>query len=149
MTRPRQRGFTLIETLAAFAIFGLVAALVLPLPPAATSRPRLQAYAMQISGLLQADHSAALLHHKPVASLVDLANRRIVSGSGRRSVELPADVTIDSTLAEACSAAVGKPAIVFFKGGLSCGGTLSLSRPGMAYDIRVNWLTGGTEIVSR
>ena len=30
-----------------------------------------------------------------------------------------------------------------------CGGTIALARPGMGYEIRVNWLTGGVEIVAQ
>jgi general secretion pathway protein H len=31
---------------------------------------------------------------------------------------------------------------------MSCGGTIALSRLGRRYEIRVNWLTGGIDIVS-
>jgi general secretion pathway protein H len=30
---------------------------------------------------------------------------------------------------------------------MSCGGTIALSRSGVGYQIRVNWLTGGVEVV--
>jgi general secretion pathway protein H len=30
---------------------------------------------------------------------------------------------------------------------MSCGGTIAMARPGMGYEVRVNWLTGGVEIV--
>ena len=39
--------------------------------------------------------------------------------------------------------------ISFFPTGISCGGTVMLSRLGTSYEIRVNWLTGGVEIVPR
>jgi len=32
--------------------------------------------------------------------------------------------------------------------GMSCGGVITLSRLGMIYQIRVNWLTGGVDIVA-
>ena len=37
--------------------------------------------------------------------------------------------------------------IVFFASGMSCGGVIALTRLGAGYQIRVNWLTGGVEIV--
>jgi general secretion pathway protein H len=37
--------------------------------------------------------------------------------------------------------------IVFFASGMSCGGVIALTRLGVGYQIRVNWLTGGVEIV--
>jgi general secretion pathway protein H len=30
---------------------------------------------------------------------------------------------------------------------MSCGGTLALTRLGVGYQVRVNWLTGGVEVV--
>jgi len=30
---------------------------------------------------------------------------------------------------------------------MSCGGVIALSRPGMGVEVRVNWLTGGVDIV--
>ena len=33
--------------------------------------------------------------------------------------------------------------------GTSCGGTIALTRFDAAYEVRVNWLTGRVEIVSR
>ena len=44
------------------------------------------------------------------------------------------------------SAAAG-PTISFFPSGMSCGGVIALTRLGVGYQIRVNWLTGGVEVV--
>jgi general secretion pathway protein H len=30
---------------------------------------------------------------------------------------------------------------------MSCGGVIALTRSGVGYEVRVNWLTGGIEIV--
>ena len=46
----------------------------------------------------------------------------------------------------AISAPAG-PTIRFFASGMSCGGTIALTRLGVGYEVRVNWLTGGVEIV--
>ena len=37
--------------------------------------------------------------------------------------------------------------INFFGSGMSCGGTIELTRLGAGYQVRVNWLTGGVEVV--
>ena len=39
--------------------------------------------------------------------------------------------------------------ISFFATGMSCGGTITLSRLGAGYEVRVNWVTGGIEVVPR
>jgi general secretion pathway protein H len=38
-------------------------------------------------------------------------------------------------------------AIQFLPSGMSCGGTIFLSRLGTTLEVRVAWLTGGVEIV--
>jgi general secretion pathway protein H len=61
-------------------------------------------------------------------------------------LRLPNDVDVETTLASRCA---GRPAggtINFFPTGMSCGGVIVLSRQGVGYEIRVNWLTGGVEI---
>jgi general secretion pathway protein H len=32
---------------------------------------------------------------------------------------------------------------------MSCGGVVVLTRPGVGYEVRVNWLTGGVEVVQQ
>jgi len=41
----------------------------------------------------------------------------------------------------------GRTFINFFGSGMSCGGTIELTRLGAGYQVRVNWLTGGVEVV--
>ena len=38
-------------------------------------------------------------------------------------------------------------ALRFFSSGMSCGGAISLTRLGVGYQVRVNWLTGSVEVV--
>ena len=56
---------------------------------------------------------------------------------------------IDALLPQRCNEAPAFHTISFFATGMSCGGTIALSRLGAGYEIRVNWLTGGIEIVPR
>ena len=37
--------------------------------------------------------------------------------------------------------------IRYFASGMSCGGVVALTRDGVGYEVRVNWLTGGVEVV--
>jgi general secretion pathway protein H len=39
--------------------------------------------------------------------------------------------------------------VSFFPNGMSCGGSIALLRGDHGYEIRINWLTGGIEIVAR
>ena len=144
-----ERGFALIEILCVLAIIGMLAAIILPGFPRSTTRARLESLAVETAGILKADRSAALRRHTQVATIVDASERAIRSGATGRILRLPSDVTVDAALATRCADRVAGRSIDFFPSGMSCGGTIALARPGMGYEIRVNWLTGGVEIVTQ
>jgi general secretion pathway protein H len=52
-------------------------------------------------------------------------------------------------LPKLCNSRPAFSTIGFLPSGMSCGGTIVLTRLGASYEIRVNWLTGGVEVVSR
>ena len=142
-----ERGFALIEILCVLAIIGVLAAIILPAIPRATSRARLESYAVETAALLKADRNAALRRQVRVATQVDAEARAIRSGVTGRVIRLPSDVTVDAILASRCSDRAAGRSIDFFPSGMSCGGVIALARPGMGYQVRVNWLTGGVDIV--
>ncbi len=142
-------GFALIEMLCVLAIIGLLAAIILPAIPRATSRAKLESYAMETAALLKADRTAALRRQIQVTTQVDAETRSIRSGVTGRVIRFPADVAIDAYLAARCADRNAGRSIDFFPSGMSCGGTIALARPGMGYEVRVNWLTGGVEIVPK
>ena len=142
-----ERGFALIEILCVLAIIGLLAAIILPAIPHATTRARLESYAVEAAALLKADRNAALRRQIKVTTAVDAEGRAIRSGVTGRILRLPNDVTMQAMLASRCADRAAGHSIDFFPSGMSCGGTIALARPGMGYEVRVNWLTGGVDIV--
>jgi general secretion pathway protein H len=142
-----ERGFALIEILCVLAIIGLLAAIILPSIPRATSRARLESYAVATAALLKADRNAALRRRIQVTTQIDAATRSIRSGVTGRIIRLPADVSLDAMLASRCADRDAGGSIDFFPSGMSCGGVIALARPGMGFEVRVNWLTGGVDIV--
>ena len=144
-----QQGFSLLEMVCVIAIIALVAAVLLPMVPRQTSRPRLQAYAMQAATLLKSDRSAAIRRGVDVATLVDPHAHAIRAGASREILQLPDDVRFDAVLPQSCRQRAALSVISFFPDGMSCGGTIALSRLDTAYEIRVNWLTGRIEMNSR
>ena len=127
----------------------ILAAIILPGFPRSTTRARLESLAVETAAILKADRSAALRRHTQVATIVDAPERAIRSGATGRILRLPSDVTVDAALAVRCADREAGRSIDFFPSGMSCGGTIALARPGMGYEIRVNWLTGGVEIVQK
>lgn len=142
-------GFTLLEVVCVFAIVAILAAIVLPRLPIATSRPRVEAFAIDAASLLRADRNAAIRRHQQVSAQIDAAARTIHSGSTGRTLRIPSDVVLDALLPTRCNDRPAFSTISFFASGMSCGGTIALSRPGFGFEVRVNWLTGGVEIVPR
>ena len=144
-----EAGFTLLEVVCALIIVAALAALALPRIPLGTSRPRLEALAVEAAAVLKADRSAAMRQGRRVATLVDAPDGRLRSGSTGRLLRLPTDVHIEALLPRRCGGQEVQPRIEFFPSGMSCGGVVTLSRGGTSFEVRVNWLTGGVEIVPR
>jgi general secretion pathway protein H len=142
-------GFTLIEMVCVLAIIGILAAILLPRVPRDTSRQRLESYAVDIASALKADRTAAIRTGAQVAATVDAGSRALRSGATGRIVRVPADVLFQALLPERCNDRAAYSTISFFANGMSCGGVVTLSRLGVGYEIRVNWLTGGVEVVQR
>lgn len=93
------------------------------------------------------DRSAAIRRRAQVSTAVDAKARAFRSGASGRLVRVPNDVVVDAILPILCGGRWSFSTIDFLPSGLSCGGTIVLTRGGAGYDIRVNWLTGGVEIV--
>ena len=142
-----QAGFALIEILCVLAVIGLLAAIILPSVPRATTRAKLESFAVQTAALLKADRNAALRRQVQIVTLVDAPSRSIRSGSTGKIIRLPDDVQVEAILASRCADRSAGRSIDFFPSGMSCGGTIAMARPGMGYEVRVNWLTGGVDIV--
>jgi general secretion pathway protein H len=142
-------GFTLLEMVCVIAIVAMLAAVLLPNLSHGTSRPRLEAYAIETAALLKSDRTAAIRHRAPISTQVDAQERRLRSGWDGRMLEIPEDVTVSAMLPIRCNERAARSTITFFATGMSCGGVIVLSRLGTGYEIRVNWLTGGIEIAPR
>jgi general secretion pathway protein H len=143
----REDGFTLLEIVCVMAILAILAAIILPAIPRGTSHARLEGYAMQTATLLKADHDAAIRRRTQIATEVNAVSRSLRSGATGYVVRMPQDVRFEAALAARCNQHAAGTTIDFFGSGMSCGGTIALSRLGVGYQIRVNWLTGGVEVV--
>ena len=149
MNRVSERGFTLFEMVCVLALIAMMAAVLLPLIPRQTSRARLQAYALQAAAVLKEDRNAAIRQGTGVATLVDAGSRLIRSGATAAFIRIPEDVRFEALLPRSCNHREALSTINFFASGMSCGGAIALTRLDVGYEVRVNWLTGRIEIVSR
>ncbi|MFZ0497379.1 MAG: prepilin-type N-terminal cleavage/methylation domain-containing protein [Methylocella sp.] len=145
--RRGESGFTLLETICVLAIIAMLVAIALPAFPRGTSRPMLEAYAVETAALLKADRDAAIRRGVAVATGLSSISRTIRSGATGRLLQLPQDVGFNAILASQCGQQAAAATIQFLPSGMSCGGTIYLSRLGTTLEVRVTWLTGGVEIV--
>jgi general secretion pathway protein H len=144
----REAGFTLVEVICVLAIVALLAGLALPALTFQTSRSRLEAYALETASILIADRDSAIRRRIGVSTTMNYGARVIRSGAYPRSVQFPHDIAFDALLAKTCAGRDVGSTIDFFPNGMSCGGTVALRRGGVGYQVRVNWLTGGVEVVA-
>jgi general secretion pathway protein H len=142
-------GFSLLEVVCVVAIIATLAAVLLPRVPHGTSRPRLEAYAIETASLLMADRNAAIRRRTPIVTEVNAMSRRIRSGATGQVVRVADDVAFQAILPQRCNQRPALSTISFFPSGMSCGGAVVLTRYGVGYEVRVNWLTGGVEVVAR
>jgi general secretion pathway protein H len=147
--RRGEGGFTLLEIICVLAIIAMLAAIALAAFPRGTSRTMLEAYALDTAALLKADRYAAIRRGAAVATELSAISRTIRSGATGRLLQLPQDVGFNAILASQCDQRAAGMAIQFLPSGMSCGGTIYLSRLGTTLEVRVTWLTGGVEIVPR
>ena len=142
-------GFTLLEVVCVLAIVAMLVAVLMPAMSGSTSRPRLEAYALEVAALLKTDRTAAMRRRTFVATDINAPARVIRSGATGRVLRIASDVVVEAVLPDRCDRRLAASAISFLPSGMSCGGVIRLSRRGVGYEVRVNWLTGGTEVVAR
>ena len=103
---------------------------------------------LHTAALLKADRQAAVRRQTQIATDV---NAMIAIGSFRRNGSYCSRARRCQHLTRCCPPAVadqpGASTVHFFSSGMSCGGVIALSRSGFGYEVRVNWLTGGVDIV--
>lgn len=129
------------------AILGMIAAIALPAIPRGTSGPQLEAYALSAAAILKADRNTAVRRQALVATTIDARSRSVRSAISGRVVRVADDVDMHVLLPARCSKYQAVSGVVFFPSGMSCGGVVTLTRSGVGFEVRVNWLTGGVDLV--
>lgn len=137
----------LLDIVLALAVTALLAAIVWPIIPRGTSAARHAGYAMEVAALLKNDRAAAARQMQEVATRVDIGRRLVASGSGRRVIELPRDLTLDVLTSDICAAGEGQFKIAFAADGRACGTVLRLAKGDRDWKVRINWLTGFIDVV--
>ncbi|QLP98776.1 MAG: GspH/FimT family pseudopilin [Rhodoblastus sp.] len=142
----RQRGFTLVETLAILAVLALVAAVSTPLLRPPSDGLVLRRAAHEMAAALRATRARAILRNEEADFAIDLA-RNVYSASSLSETSLPAGTTLSLVVAKLERAAVEaardpRQAVRFYPDGTSSGAAIELKLRRAAAAVNVNWLTG-------
>lgn len=141
LPRPARGGFTLLETLLALAVVGLVLAVAVPalvVPPGAGLRAAADLVA---TGLRQA-RVTAVREQRPVALLFDVEARALRVEGRRRVRRLPSEIDLALYTAQGELYDPRLGGIRFYPDGSSTGGRVTLTRQGLHTHVDVEWLTG-------
>ena len=142
-----QSGFTLLETMCALAIIGLIATLALPQPGRGTTATILHGLAYRVAAVLDADRFAARRHGHAGFTTLDPRSRHIVSGASGMVLTLPADLTLTSDRTHECGFGRERQGVAFTPDGYACGDFIRMETAQSSVEIRINALTGGALIV--
>lgn len=130
--------------MAVMLIIALVAAVAVSMSRG-RGRGELKALALETADLLRRERLGAVLTGTRRRVFVD-GEGRMLFGDGRKRVTVPSDVVLD--LIGTDPSLTGRRMVVRFEpDGSSSGAALRLARAGFAYEVRVNWYTGGVAIL--
>ena len=95
----------------------------------------------------RSDRNAALRRQRQMATMIDARHASCSIRRNRPGYTLPATSPLTRSSLRGAITYLAGSSIAFFPTGMSCGGVVTLSRLGIGYEVRVNWLTGGVEVV--
>jgi general secretion pathway protein H len=134
-------GFTLLETLAVLAIFALIMGVSTPLLRPAPGGLQLQAASRRLCATMRDARARAIAGNGEFAVSFNLARKSYWTPVVAETF-LPPQAQMDLKIAEARRRGAQEGDILFFPGGSSTGGEVTLSLGGRTAIVDVNWLTG-------
>lgn len=148
-TRPRQRGFTLLELLVVLVIAVLLVSLTPPMLAGLSGSTELRGAARQLAAGLRLARNEAVTRQREAVLTLDLARHRFAVSGDARQIALPESLALRlySAQSELLNQTTGN--IRFFPDGSSTGGAITVSGPKLAYRVNVDWLTGAVAIVEQ
>lgn len=132
--------------MAVMAIIAAISGLVVTITPG-SGRAKLKAVTLDAAALLRRERLGAMLTGRPRRVALDRSGRTLIGESGGRVV-VPADVEF-ALLAQNGAIGALQSVVRFEPDGASSGAVLTFARERVAYEVRVNWFTGGVSIDAR
>ena len=143
--KKAQRGVVLLDVVAALAIVGLAAFVLMPRPRSSIGAAELSAEAVRVSGEFRRGRAKALTTGSVADVTVDPGTNRI-QVDGADPISIREGVAMNWVTSDRCPIQGGTRALRFLADGRSCGGVMTLSASGREIELRVDWLTGRVEM---
>ncbi len=138
----RGAGFTLLELLVAIAVAALVLATAPPLLSRGFEAMEYRSTVRELVAELKGARRRAMETGRSVAFTVDTEARRF-GVDGRLAGDIPAELIVQLTVADAEVVDPSRGSIRFYPDGSATGGSIQLLRPaGGGVRLRVDWLLG-------
>ena len=146
-SRYAEAGFTLIELLAVLAILAIAITAFSVGGSRGLDTAKLRALMVRTVATIGQARAGAMRGMTQEVFYIDLPNRRMSYPASGQILDLPADLKLTVTVAQAERYKDGSVGIRFYPTGGSTGGVLAFAFRGQSYEIRVNWLTGNATLV--
>jgi len=138
----REAGFTLIETMAAIALFALVIGSAGWLIKPRNGVAQLSVETQRLVDRLRQARVAAIGQQANRDVFIDVGRRTVWSDGNHRLLQLKQDIRLYVTTPMAAQRSGTVAGIRFFPNGGSSGAVVRLEGTGSANEVRINWLTG-------
>lgn len=144
-SKSLRQGVVMLDVVAGLAVVALATFVLMPRPRSSIGGAELLAEAVRISGEFRKGRVKAISTGGVVDVAVDARNHRI-QVDGANPVAVREEVALDWITSDQCPMRGGYRALRFLADGRSCGGVMTLSASGQAIELRVDWLTGRSEM---
>ncbi len=141
-----ERGFTLLEFLAALAILALAAGAVLQMSQGSLETAGVRSFLIEAEAIMRLARTAAIETRSDQEVTIDTSARRLIYVAEGRELDVPRGLSLDGVLARLGDAEDHTFRIRFFPSGGSTGASLPFRFRGLIYELRVNWLTGHADV---
>lgn len=140
------RGFTLLELVAVMAILALTVTVALPRAQWAPAGQSVRLAVTEIAAALKAARAHAMRANAEARVVVDGSARRVVADGQARALTLPRGILVAWDVSAMDRVRADAAQIRFKPDGTSSGGTFRISAQRQTAIIRVDWLTGRTDV---
>jgi general secretion pathway protein H len=139
----RHAGFTLVEVMAVMLLIALISGLAVTMTHG-VGRASLKSVALETAALFRRERLNAMMSGRPRHVTLDRERREFL-GESSGKVIVPREVELDVLSAGSIIGQMQR-IVEFRPDGASSGVALAFARERVAYEVRVNWFTGGVSI---